>query len=130
MGELSIKDRLNLKLKDLKEYLHWHKTEYLDYNHSKRFVKKFGENDLLKVRRSYSIAPKNGESIKDVEKRVNDFLKDLLAICKMYKVNVALSVHGNSMRPIRKYFEKLNTSEMMALENPWDKMFVYTVKVS
>tara|TARA_Y100000310_G_scaffold283532_1_gene305579 strand:+ start:1106 stop:1819 length:714 start_codon:yes stop_codon:yes gene_type:complete len=114
---------------DLKKYLQWHKSQYLDYNHSKEFVRKFGERDLLKIRRSYSARPPNGESIKDVEKRVNEFLKDLLKICKLYKVNVALSVHGNSMRPIRKYFENLSTKEMMHLENPWDKAFVYEVKV-
>lgn len=114
---------------DLKKYLHWHKIHFLDYNHSKEFVKKFGDRDLLKVRRSYSIAPPNGESIKDVEKRVNSFLKDLLKGCKLYKVNVALSVHGNSMRPIRRYFEKLSVKEMMHLENPWDKVFVYKVEV-
>jgi len=38
-------------------------------------------------------------------------------------------VHGNSMRPLRRYFEKLSVKEMMHLENPWDEVFVYTVKV-
>ena len=47
---------------------------------------------------------------------------------KKEKVNVALSAHGNSMRPFRKYFEKLNNQQMMNLENPWDDYFVYEIK--
>ena len=48
---------------------------------------------------------------------------------KKYKVNVAISAHGNSMRPFRKYFEKLTRHQMMKLENPWDQYFEYNVKV-
>ncbi len=114
---------------DLIEYLHWHKAHFLDYNHSKDLIKKFGEKDLEHVRRGYSVVPPNGESVQMVEKRVMAFIDDLLVLCREYKVNVALSVHGNSMRPIRKYFEDLSTKEMMHLENPWDQVFVYSVKV-
>jgi hypothetical protein len=31
------------------------------------------------------------------------------------------------MRPFRRYFEGLTIEEMMALENPWDEVFEYTV---
>lgn len=93
------------------------------------FVKKYGEKELHRIRRGYSVKPPGGESIKDVEKRVKSFLKDLLFVCCEYKVNVALSVHGNSMRPLRRYFEKLSVKEMMSLENPWDDVFVYKVRV-
>lgn len=79
--------------------------------------------------RSYDIPPPGGESIKDVEKRVKSFIKDLLKKMKKEKVNVAISAHGNSMRPFRKYFEKLSLKEMMELENPWDNYFEYTVEV-
>ena len=79
--------------------------------------------------RSYDIPPPGGESIKDVEKRVKSFIRDLLKKMKKEKVNVAISAHGNSMRPFRKYFEKLSKEEMMSLENPWDDYFEYVVKV-
>ena len=46
---------------------------------------------------------------------------------KKEKVNVAISAHGNSMRPFRAYFEKLSREKMMKLENPWDDYFEYTV---
>ena len=64
-----------------------------------------------------------------VEKRVNIFIKELLRFMKREKVNVALSAHGNSMRPFRKYFEKLSIKQMMELENPWDDYFDYIVNV-
>lgn len=79
--------------------------------------------------RSYNIPPPGGESIKMVEKRVNSFIKDLLKKMKKEKINVAISAHGNSMRPFRKHFEKLTQKQMMELENPWDDYFEYTVEV-
>ena len=60
---------------------------------------------------------------------MNSFLKDLIKFVKTNKVNVALSAHGNSMRPFRKYFENLTNEEMMHLENPWDNYFEYEVKL-
>src|SRR3989338_810198 len=47
---------------------------------------------------------------------------------KEKKVNVAISAHGNSMRPFRRHFEKLSIAKMMKLENPWDDYFEYTMK--
>lgn len=86
------------------------------------------EKELHQIRRSYSHPPPSGESIKMVEKRVAPFLRDLVAYMKKNRVNVAISAHGNSMRPFRKHFEKLSIKEMMALENPWDNYFEYKLK--
>ncbi len=109
--------------------LHWHKIDHLIGWDRKQFIKKLGEAELKIIRRSYSIAPPRGESVKMVEKRVNIFIKELLRFMKREKVNVALSAHGNSMRPFRKYFEKLSIKQMMELENPWDDYFDYIVNV-
>jgi len=53
----------------------------------------------------------------------------LIKLMKKEKVNVALSAHGNSMRPFRKRFEHLSKDQMMRLENPWDDYFEYTLDV-
>jgi len=66
--------------------------------------------------------------VKMVEKRVLSFIKELLAFMKREKINVAISAHGNSMRPFRRYFEKLSIKEMSKLENPWDDYFEYVVE--
>ncbi len=114
---------------DYKTMLHWHKIDHLSGKEKKYFIKKHGEADLQIVRRSYAQAPPGGESIQMVEKRVNAFIQDLLKRMKKEKVNVAISAHGNSMRPFRRHFEKLSIAKMMKLENPWDDYFEYTVKV-
>ncbi len=79
--------------------------------------------------RSYDVPPPGGESIKIVEERVLDFIKELIEKMKKEKVSVAISAHGNSMRPFRRYFEKFSVDEMMKLENPYNDAFEYTVSV-
>ncbi|MAG08010.1 2,3-bisphosphoglycerate-dependent phosphoglycerate mutase [Candidatus Woesearchaeota archaeon] len=98
---------------------HYHKT----------IIEKHGKKQFDIWHRSYDVPPPKGESVKMVEKRVNSFIKDLLKKMKKEKVNVAISAHGNSMRPFRKHFEKLSIKQMMKLENPWDDYFEYVVKV-
>ena len=114
---------------DYKTLLRWHKIDHLHGKDKKEFINKIGEAELKVIRRSYSAIPPNGESIKMVEKRVISFIRDLLKFMKKNKVNVAISASGNSMRPIRRYFEKLSIDEMMNLENPFDDYFEYKVKV-
>ena len=109
--------------------LHWHKIDHLTGWERQQFIKKLGEAELRIIRRSYSVAPPGGESVKMVEKRVLIFIRELLAFMKREKVNVAISAHGNSMRPFRLYFEKLSVKQMMELENPWDDYFDYVVEV-
>jgi len=94
----------------------------------KVFERTHDAEELLKIRRGYDYPPPEGESIRMVEKRVMAFLKDLVAYMKKNKVNVAISAHGNSMRPFRRYFEKLSIAQMMKLENPWDGYFEYRIK--
>ena len=114
-------------IEDSKAAKHWHCME--NYCAPEEVIELLGKAELQIIRRSYDIKPNGGESMKDVEKRVNDFIKELLYVIKKYKVNIAISAHGNSMRPFRKYFEKLSRHEMMKLENPWDRYFEYDVRV-
>jgi 2,3-bisphosphoglycerate-dependent phosphoglycerate mutase len=83
----------------------------------------------IKYRRSYDFPPPNGESIKMVEKRVFDFCSELVERIKKNNINVAISCHGNSMRAIRRYFEKLSIVEEITIENPLAQDFAqYVVK--
>ncbi|MBW2965989.1 histidine phosphatase family protein [Candidatus Woesearchaeota archaeon] len=112
-----------------KTLLQWHKIDHLEGREKQEFIQKTGEAELKIIRRSYDVPPPGGESVKMVEKRVNSFIKDLLKKMKKEKVNVAISAHGNSMRPFRRYFEKLTIKQMMELENPWDDYFEYIIDV-
>lgn len=115
--------------RDYKMMMHWHKIDHLHGKEREEFIHKHGETDLQIVRRSYAHVPPKGESVQMVEKRVKLFIHDLLKIMKKERVNVAISAHGNSMRPFRRYFEHLTIHEMMKLENPWDDYFEYTLEV-
>jgi 2,3-bisphosphoglycerate-dependent phosphoglycerate mutase len=93
------------------------------------FVQKHGFLKYTKVHRTYKTRPSAGESIKDVEKRVLPFMKDLLIFIKKNKVNVAISASNNSMRPIRRYFEKASIKEMISWDMPFDNYYEYDVNV-
>ena len=109
--------------------LHWHKIDHLSGKDKAKFVDEAGKAEFDLIHRSYSIPPPGGESVKMVEKRVLEFIKYLISYMKKNKVNVAISSHGNSMRPFRRYFEHLTLSKMMELENPWDDYFEYAINV-
>ena len=95
----------------------------------KTIIDKYGKKQFDLWHRSYDIPLPKGESIKQVEKRVLSFIKDLTKFIKKNKVNVAISAHGNSMRPFRRYFEKLTIKQMLQLENPYDNYFEYMIKI-
>ncbi len=92
-------------------------------------VQKYGWKKYDKWHRGYDARPPGGESLKDVEKRVLAFIKDLIEIMRGEKVNVAISAHGNSMRAFRKYFEKLSNEEMCELYNDYESVYEYDVEV-
>ena len=100
----------------------------LERKYHKTVIKKYGKRQFDIWHRSYDVPPPGGESMKMVEKKVLSFVKDLLSLMKREKVNVVISAHSNSMRPFRRYFENLTLKQMMALENPFDKYFDYTVE--
>jgi broad specificity phosphatase PhoE len=43
--------------------------------------------------------------------------------------NVAISCHGNSLRPIRRVFEHLSLEEMLKIENPQDHAMAYALHI-
>ena len=100
----------------------------LEGKYHKTVIKKYGKKQFDIWHRSYDVPPPGGESIKMVEKRVLSFVKDLLTFMKEKKVNIIISAHNNSMRPFRRHFENLTIKEMMAVENPYDKYFDYTIE--
>ena len=78
--------------------------------------------------RSYDVPPPGGESMKQVDKRVSSFIKDMLKTIKEKKIKaVVIAGHGNSMRPIRKFFEGLDNEEMMKIESKKGEVFEYSI---
>ena len=100
----------------------------LEGKYHKTIIKEYGKKQFDIWHRSYDVPPPGGESIKMVEKRVISFIKDLPSLITKRNGIVLISAHNNSIRPFRRYFEKLTIKEMMALENPFDKYFHYTIR--
>jgi 2,3-bisphosphoglycerate-dependent phosphoglycerate mutase len=70
------------------------------------------------IRRSYTNASPNGESIEMVCNRVAEFCDEITKMMKDKNINVAVSCHGNSIRGFRKYFTDLNDYEIAHIETP------------
>ncbi|NMD00465.1 MAG: histidine phosphatase family protein [Bacteroidales bacterium] len=84
--------------------------------------------DLFPIyHRSYETLPPGGESIRQVEKRVMPLIKEIISDMKKDHINVLVVTHGNTIRPIRKYFENLTNEQMMALESIKHKVYRYKI---
>jgi 2,3-bisphosphoglycerate-dependent phosphoglycerate mutase len=82
-----------------------------------------------KVHRGYDFPPPKGESLKMVESRTLPFVVQLEGWLRQNPGNVAISCHGNSMRPIRRIFEHLSLKQMLQLENPQDHAMEYALHI-
>jgi 2,3-bisphosphoglycerate-dependent phosphoglycerate mutase len=82
---------------------------------------------FAKIHRGYDFPPPKGESLKMVEKRTLPFVVQLKEWLRQNPGNVAISCHGNSMRPIRRVFEHLSLRQMLQLENPQNKAMEYVL---
>jgi 2,3-bisphosphoglycerate-dependent phosphoglycerate mutase len=92
-------------------------------------VKKFGFEKYDSWHRGFDKRPPKGESFADVEKRVKQFIEDLLLYMEREKVNVAISAHGNSIRLFRKIMEKTSKQEAVGWFIPYDNYYEYEVDV-
>ena len=84
---------------------------------------------FAKIHRGYDFPPPEGESLKMVEDRTLPFVQQLKHWLKQNPGNVAISCHGNSMRPIRRVFEHLSLKQMLQLENPQDRAMDYALHI-
>ncbi len=79
-------------------------------------VKKFGEEQVKIWRRSYDIPPPNGESLKDTAARVIPYFeKEIIPKLKDGK-NVVIAAHGNSLRALIMYLEKMTPAQILEFE--------------
>lgn len=94
---------------------------------SKRKVAKERPEWFAQIHRGYDFPPPEGESLKMVENRTLPFLFQLKEWLRQNPGNVAISCHGNSLRPIRRVFEHLSLRQTLQLENPQDRAMAYAL---
>jgi 2,3-bisphosphoglycerate-dependent phosphoglycerate mutase len=96
---------------------------------SKRILAEENPEWFARVHRGYDFPPPHGESLKMVENRTLPFVIKLEQWLRRNPGNVAISCHGNSMRPIRRVFEHLSLKEMLRIENPQDHAMAYALNI-
>lgn len=90
-------------------------------------AKQYGDEQVLLWRRSYDIAPPNGESLKDTAARTLPYFYDsILPEVKAGK-NVLVSAHGNSLRAIVMKLDNLNEKQVIELNIPNGVPIVYEI---
>jgi len=101
--------------------------DYGDYtgNNKWEMEKLLGEEDFIKIRRSWDYIPPNGESLKMVYERVIPyFQKEILPLLNNGK-NVLIVGHGNSLRSLLKYIENISDDEITNVEFSFDEVIIF-----
>lgn len=88
-------------------------------------AKEFGEEQVHIWRRSYDIAPPNGESLKDTAARAIPYFKSVILPQVLAGKNVVVSAHGNSLRAIVMDLDKLTREQVLELNIPNGVPIVY-----
>ncbi len=89
-------------------------------------AEKYGQDQVKLWRRSYDTAPPGGESMADCEKRTNPFFLEQVLPHVEAGENVIVVAHGNSLRPIIKYLDKLEPEAAATLEIGLCTPYIYT----
>ncbi len=91
-------------------------------------AEKFGAEQVHQWRRSYDVPPPNGECLKDTAERTIPFFKEHIFSRLEKDENILVSAHGNSLRSVVMFLDKLNEEEVLKLEIPTGKPIIYTYK--
>jgi 2,3-bisphosphoglycerate-dependent phosphoglycerate mutase len=87
--------------------------------------KKYGEEQVKIWRRSYDVAPPDGESLEMTAQRVLPYFKEKIIPYLEEGKNVFVSAHGNSLRAIVMFLDKLSKEEVVKLEIATGVPFTY-----
>lgn len=79
-------------------------------------AKKYGEDQVKIWRRSYDIAPPNGESLKDTAERVLPYYEKEIAPKLKEGKNVIVVAHGNSLRALIMHLENMTPQQILEFE--------------
>ena len=78
--------------------------------------KKWGEEQVLKWRRSYDIQPPGGESLKDTVARTLPYYVQEILPCVLRGQRTLVAAHGNSLRALVMVLERLSPDGILARE--------------
>lgn len=87
--------------------------------------KKYGDEQIRIWRRSYDVAPPEGESLEDVCKRTTPFFQKYIENDLKEGKNVLVVASHNSLRAIVKYVGKIPKEDIINFEIPFGGLLVY-----
>lgn len=90
-------------------------------------AKKYGDEQVLIWRRSFDVAPPNGESLKDTAARVLPYFEQEIAPLLKAGKNLIIAAHGNSLRALIMHLEQLSPDEILKREIGTARPIVYTL---
>lgn len=90
-------------------------------------AKKFGDEQVKIWRRSYDIAPPNGESLKDTAARTLPYFESKILADLKKGLNVIVAAHGNSLRSIVMNLDKLTREQVLELNIATGAPIIYTL---
>ena len=87
--------------------------------------KKIGKEEMGALRRAWDYPISNGETLKMVYERAVPFFKqEILPVLKTGE-NVLVVSHGNTIRSLIKYIEKISDQDIEKIEMPFNEVFIY-----
>jgi 2,3-bisphosphoglycerate-dependent phosphoglycerate mutase len=121
-----------MKRKIIPVYRDWHLNERyygeLQGKNKAETAKEYGDELVHQWRRSYDVPPPNGECLEDTAERTIPFFKEKIIPQLEKGKNILISAHGNSLRSIVMYLDKLTKEGVLSLEIPTGKPLFYEMK--
>ncbi len=86
---------------------------------------KWGAEQVQIWRRSYDTPPPGGESLKNTAERVLPYFENIIYPELRNQKNILISAHGNSLRALIMYLEKISEDKIVKLEIATGQPIVY-----
>lgn len=105
---------------------------YGDYTGKNKWEvqKEVGEEEFQRIRRAYAHPIPNGESLRQVYDRVIPYFEEEILPKLKEGKNILISAHGNSLRALVKYLEKISDEDIPKLEIATGEVYVYEVNAN
>ncbi|MEM6448084.1 MAG: 2,3-bisphosphoglycerate-dependent phosphoglycerate mutase [Cyanobacteria bacterium P01_D01_bin.123] len=92
-------------------------------------AERYGEKQVHEWRRSFSGRPPGGESLEDTMNRTIPFFRNRILTQLKQEDNILVAAHGNSLRAIVMYLDKLSHEEVPTLNLKTGVPIVYTLSL-
>nr|MBP6060882.1 2,3-bisphosphoglycerate-dependent phosphoglycerate mutase [Candidatus Paceibacterota bacterium] len=87
----------------------------------------FGKTEVNSLRRAWDYPVENGETLKMVYERSVPFFKEEILPILRNGENVLVVSHGNTVRSLMKYIEKISDQDIEQVEMPFHEIFIYEI---